>query len=395
MTLSESPVPNTRHGPGDDIATAASRTDRPNGVSAPASDKPDDVEHAQLRRADDVGRQIVERTRVAHAASSAESGILIEYLSRTMNLEPGTLEPGTTRVLADWLVAQRLDDIPDDVRHEALRSLVNIVGCAVGGSRHPAVDIALRALGPFSGPATAQPLARAERVDPLLASLVNGITSHVHDYDDTTPSNYSHPVVSRRVGAVRVREREPRQRTRFRARVHPWLRSRVAHRQRRVSGALRCRLAHHRNGRSVRRGRGDRKADRPVDAADDLGDRPGRDAGRRTARDVRVDGEGLPSRTFGAERLRSGAAGARRIHRRRAQPRGSARLCGRAGGQVRPVEDHQRARRRLGPSRQHLQAVSVRHRQPSDDRRLHPDSRRTSVRRRSRSQPCAFASRRW
>jgi 2-methylcitrate dehydratase PrpD len=103
------------------------------------------------------------------------------------------LEPGTTRSLADWLVAQRFDDIPEDVRHEALRSIVNIVGCALGGSTHPAVDIALRALGPFSGPATAQPLARRERVDPLLASLVNGITSHVHDYDDTTPGNYSHP----------------------------------------------------------------------------------------------------------------------------------------------------------------------------------------------------------
>jgi 2-methylcitrate dehydratase PrpD len=110
-----------------------------------------------------------------------------------MNLDPGTLEPETTKALASWLVAQRLEDVPADVRHEALRALVNIVGCAIGGSGHPAVDIALRALGPFSGPATAQPLARRERVDPLLASLVNGISSHVHDYDDTTPGNYSHP----------------------------------------------------------------------------------------------------------------------------------------------------------------------------------------------------------
>jgi 2-methylcitrate dehydratase PrpD len=100
---------------------------------------------------------------------------------------------GTTRALAEWLVASRFDDIPDDVRHEALRAIVNIVGCAAGGSTHPAVDITLRALGPFSGPPTAQPLGRAGRVDPLLASLVNGITSHVYDYDDTTPGNYSHP----------------------------------------------------------------------------------------------------------------------------------------------------------------------------------------------------------
>jgi len=98
-----------------------------------------------------------------------------------------------TRALAEWLVSQRFDDIPQDVRHEALRAIVNIVGCAIGGSPHPAMDITLRALGPFSGPATAQPLARRERVDPLLASLLNGISSHVYDYDDTTPGNYSHP----------------------------------------------------------------------------------------------------------------------------------------------------------------------------------------------------------
>jgi 2-methylcitrate dehydratase PrpD len=112
-----------------------------------------------------------------------------------MNHEPGTRnpEPGTTKVLAEWLVSHRLEDVPDDVRHEALRSLVNIVGCAVGGSTHPAMDIVLRAIGQFSGPATAQPLARPERLDPLLASLLNGISSHVYDYDDTTPGNYSHP----------------------------------------------------------------------------------------------------------------------------------------------------------------------------------------------------------
>ena len=99
----------------------------------------------------------------------------------------------TTRALAEWLVAQRFDDIPSDVRHEALRAIVNIVGCAIGGSTHPAVDITFRALGQFSGPATAHPIARREHVDPLLASLVNGISSHVYDYDDTTPGNYSHP----------------------------------------------------------------------------------------------------------------------------------------------------------------------------------------------------------
>ena len=104
-----------------------------------------------------------------------------------------------TRALAAYVVGSRFEDIPDDVRHEARRALVNYMGCALGGSREPATDIALRALAPYAGPATAVVLGRSERLDPLHAALMNGISAHVHDYDDTTPKNYGHltaPVAS-------------------------------------------------------------------------------------------------------------------------------------------------------------------------------------------------------
>jgi 2-methylcitrate dehydratase PrpD len=100
---------------------------------------------------------------------------------------------GATRELAAYVVSARHESIPQDVRHEAHRALLNYVGCAVGGAREPAVDIAIRTLQPFSGAPTAQVLGRRERFDPLHASLMNGISSHVHDYDDTTPKNYIHP----------------------------------------------------------------------------------------------------------------------------------------------------------------------------------------------------------
>src|SRR5665213_376285 len=98
-----------------------------------------------------------------------------------------------TRTLASWLVESRFEDIPQDVRHEARRALVNYLGCALGGAPDDAVEIAMRALKPFFGAPTARILGRAERLDPLHASLMNGISSHVYDYDDTTPRNYSHP----------------------------------------------------------------------------------------------------------------------------------------------------------------------------------------------------------
>jgi 2-methylcitrate dehydratase PrpD len=100
---------------------------------------------------------------------------------------------GATRELASYLVSARLGSVPADVRHEAHRALLNYVGCAVGGAREPAVDIAIRALAHYSGKAIAQVLGRMERLDPLHCSLMNGISSHVHDFDDTTPKNYIHP----------------------------------------------------------------------------------------------------------------------------------------------------------------------------------------------------------
>jgi 2-methylcitrate dehydratase PrpD len=97
-----------------------------------------------------------------------------------------------TKALASYVVSNTWEDIPEDVRHEAKRALINVIGCAIGGSPHPAVTTAIRALSPFSGERTAGIVGRPERLDPLHASLMNGISSHVEDYDDTTPKNYSH-----------------------------------------------------------------------------------------------------------------------------------------------------------------------------------------------------------
>ncbi len=111
----------------------------------------------------------------------------------------GEVAGDVTRRVADYVLATDLAAIPEDVRKEARRALLNYVGCALGGSRHEAVGRALAALGPYSGPPTASVLGRPERVDPLLASLLNGISSHVLDFDDTTPANYIHctsPVAS-------------------------------------------------------------------------------------------------------------------------------------------------------------------------------------------------------
>jgi 2-methylcitrate dehydratase PrpD len=98
-----------------------------------------------------------------------------------------------TRVLAAYVVRARAEDLPAPVRTEACRTLLNWAGCAVGGSQHETVDIAVRALRPFSGPPQASLLGRGERMDVLHASLMNGMSSHVLDFDDTHLKTVIHP----------------------------------------------------------------------------------------------------------------------------------------------------------------------------------------------------------
>ena len=98
-----------------------------------------------------------------------------------------------TRALSQFVITHRETDLTAPVRAEATRSLLNWVGCAVGGSRHDTVERAIAALGPFSGPRTATVLGRHDRLDIMLAALMNGITSHTFDFDDTHLRTVIHP----------------------------------------------------------------------------------------------------------------------------------------------------------------------------------------------------------
>ena len=90
-----------------------------------------------------------------------------------------------TRPFARFLATSRYADIPEPVRHEAKRAILNCLGCALGACRHETVDNAMAAVGPFSGPGQATVWGRSERLDIMHAALVNGVSSHVLDFDDT------------------------------------------------------------------------------------------------------------------------------------------------------------------------------------------------------------------
>lgn len=101
--------------------------------------------------------------------------------------------PPITRILADFVAAHPSRGWDAGVDRQAHRSVLNWVGCAIGASRHPAVDAAIAAVSELAPSAQAMILGRSERVDVASAALVNGIASHAFDFDDTHLKTIIHP----------------------------------------------------------------------------------------------------------------------------------------------------------------------------------------------------------
>lgn len=141
----------------------------------------------------------VSRRRFVQASGAAIGGTALSALpAQASGVSPrprAVWQEGSevTRLLANYVVDSRWSDIPKSARYEAVRSIFNWVGCCLGGARDVTTDRAIAALQEFSGPPEATVLGRGERLDIMHAALVNGITSHVLDYDDTHLETIIHP----------------------------------------------------------------------------------------------------------------------------------------------------------------------------------------------------------
>ena len=98
-----------------------------------------------------------------------------------------------TQELGRFIAESRWGNLSASLRHEARRSLLNSVGCALGVAQSPAVGMAVRTLLPFAGPDRVTIMGRTERLDILGAAFVNAIGANLLDYDDTHLRTVIHP----------------------------------------------------------------------------------------------------------------------------------------------------------------------------------------------------------
>lgn len=102
-------------------------------------------------------------------------------------------ELDTTARLTAFVADCRWEDIPETVRHEARRSLMNFFAVALAPARDRTLDIALRTYARFSAAPQATIIGRTARVDAPTAAALNAMAANVYDFDDTHHPTIIHP----------------------------------------------------------------------------------------------------------------------------------------------------------------------------------------------------------
>ncbi|MBA2961102.1 MULTISPECIES: MmgE/PrpD family protein [Ramlibacter] len=114
-------------------------------------------------------------------------------MARNTHVAADTAAPPITSTLATFVAGHPARGWSDAVEREAHRTFYNWLGCAIGAAHHEAAVAALGAVQVLEPAAQATVLGRQEKVDIASAALVNGITSHTFDFDDTHLKTIIHP----------------------------------------------------------------------------------------------------------------------------------------------------------------------------------------------------------
>ena len=114
-------------------------------------------------------------------------------MARNTQIAADLNAPPITRMLAKFVATHTSRGWSDAVDREAVRTLLNWLGCAVGAAHHESVVSALAAVRMLQPAPQASVLGRGEKVDMASAALLNGISSHTFDFDDTHLKTIIHP----------------------------------------------------------------------------------------------------------------------------------------------------------------------------------------------------------
>lgn len=109
------------------------------------------------------------------------------------NTKYATSSRSVSATLADFVHDLSWAQVPDLVRHDIKRSLLNYFAVALAGCTDPTLNTAVRTYSRFSAGSDATLIGRTERMDILNAAAINAMGANVYDYDDTHIPTIIHP----------------------------------------------------------------------------------------------------------------------------------------------------------------------------------------------------------
>ncbi len=95
--------------------------------------------------------------------------------------------------LAQFVAGTQWEQLPEAVRHESKRALVNFFATALAGCGDPALRAAEAVFARFRAGSACTVIGRAEGTDVLHAASLNAMSGNVFDYDDTHLPTIIHP----------------------------------------------------------------------------------------------------------------------------------------------------------------------------------------------------------
>ncbi len=100
--------------------------------------------------------------------------------------------PSTTRMLADYAVGLRYEDLPEDIIANAKRCILDSLGCGLYGSTKPWSQSIARVVASLGQAQKASVWGMRLRADPLGVVLVNGTAAQGFELDDCHDQSMSH-----------------------------------------------------------------------------------------------------------------------------------------------------------------------------------------------------------
>ena len=101
-----------------------------------------------------------------------------------MATKPAVAKETITAGMSRWAAGLAYPQLSQEAVYQAKRFLLDSVGCALGGYQQHDVKIALEVLDEIAGNGPATVIGTGKRIDPVSASLANGLMIRCMDYND-------------------------------------------------------------------------------------------------------------------------------------------------------------------------------------------------------------------